>query len=168
MCIICLCHQSCTSCSSRKRKPRLELQKLRRTNDTAKFTGFWAGNGNLSFQRKRRGSSEQWIRPTNRIKKMRAMRETSRQAGRSRAGSRRPLQIRHPCSRLKKRAKRVGDSEQVGKERRISTPKPGGAKQKGRNQETDRNDVSAADRLGDTTLCSPWNMETTARHGEKA
>lgn len=96
--------------------------------------------------------------------------EGNKQAGRQEQGRLKTasLQLRHPCSRLKKRAKRVGDSEQVGKERRISTPKPGGAKQKGRNQETDRNDVSAADRLGDTTLCSPWNMETTARHGEKA
>ena len=95
------------------------------------------------------------------------MRETSRkEQGRFKTVS---LQIGHPCSRLKKRAKRVGDSEQVGifpnQGAAHQHSKTGRGQTKRRNQEIDRNDVSAADRLGNTTPCSPWNMETysTAR-----
>lgn len=46
--------------------------KAGRTNDSGKIhrlLGRKRRNGNLSFERKRRGSFEQWIRPTNRMKK---------------------------------------------------------------------------------------------------
>jgi len=45
------------------------VQKLDERTIQEKFTGFLAGNAETETERKRRGSFEQWIRPTNRMKK---------------------------------------------------------------------------------------------------
>lgn len=129
------------------------VQKLDEVNERfrKKFTGFLAGDGNRSFQRKRRGSSEQWIPPDHRMK-IEGRRE-------KRAGPA-SLQIRHPCSRLKKRAKRVVDSEQVG-----IFPNQGPAQKHsktGRGQTTRRNQETPCLCGGST---GQQSTEHPARHG---
>lgn len=104
-------HLSC------KRKPWLEdwckswwTNERYRKNSQAS----WQETEILAFSESDVGPpSYESARPIHEGKKKRtALRETSRQEqGRFKMAS---PQIGHPCSRLKKRAKRVGNSEQVG------------------------------------------------------